>query len=161
MSKIKNLWSNFDFNNLKLAIKNSKKSSALKLFPGGAVVARKNNILSSAISSSYPTANKHADSESVDKAIDKEKKQLTEYTLYCSVEPCIMCLSRAFWTGIRRVVFAASRKSTKNDYYEGNHNNKKVLSEFNEKMEYIHLSKLEKEALNIIHEWEKRGGFNQ
>lgn len=161
MNKTKNLWEDSDLDNLKIAVENSKKSSMLKLFPGGAVVARENNILSSTISSTYPTANKHADCEAVDKALEKEKKQLTGYTLYCSIEPCIMCLSRAFWTGIRRIVFAANRKSTKNNYYEGNHDNKKILSKFNEKIEYIHLSKLEKEVLDIIQKWEKRGGFNQ
>jgi tRNA(adenine34) deaminase len=35
-------------------------------------------------------------------------KYLNECTLYVTLEPCVMCAGAAFWTRIKRIVYAAS-----------------------------------------------------
>ncbi len=38
----------------------------------------------------------------------KSGEQSGDYTLYCSAQPCIMCFGAIWWSGIRRVVCAAT-----------------------------------------------------
>lgn len=146
---------------LRLAIEYSRKSAGKKLFPVGALVIKDDEILSSALSSKFPASHKHAESESVDKAFEKVKDQLTDCTLYSSMEPCLMCITRAYWVGIRRVVFALSKKSTKNKYFEGKKDNESMVDEFNQPIKLIHIADLENDALKVVETWEKRGSFNQ
>jgi guanine deaminase len=81
--------------------------------PFGAVIVRDGEIISEAtnivVYSSDPTA--HAEIV----AIRLAAKYLCTYdlsdcTLYASCEPCPMCLGAIYWSGIKRVCFAADRK---------------------------------------------------
>lgn len=141
---------------LKLAVEYSKKSVDKGFFPAGALVVKGDEVLSSALSSKLPASHKHAESEAVGKAFEKVKSQLTNCTLFSSMEPCLMCITRAYWTGIRRIVFALRKKSTSSEYYEGKHVNKSVLDKFNQKVEFIHVASLEDDALKVVKDWERR-----
>jgi len=44
---------------------------------------------------------------------------MAEHTLYTSCEPCAMCLGASFWSGVRRVVFAATREDASALFDEG------------------------------------------
>src|SRR5512138_1195506 len=44
---------------------------------------------------------------------------MSDHTLYTSCEPCAMCLGASFWSGVRRVVFAASRDDASELFDEG------------------------------------------
>ena len=44
---------------------------------------------------------------------------MPEHTLYTSCEPCAMCLGATFWSGVKRVVFAATRQDASELFDEG------------------------------------------
>lgn len=146
---------------LRLAIENSRKSADKKLFPAGAVVAYSNKLIVQKVSSIWPKANHHADSDAVDQAMDKLNRQLSNCTLYCSMEPCLMCVTRAYWGGIRRIVFAIKKGNTKSEYFEGSFENEEIIKRFLQKIEFVHFKELEIKAMKIVRKWEEKGGFNQ
>lgn len=80
--------------------------------PFGAVIVRNGEIISEAVnsvvSSKDPTA--HAEITAIrlaSKILDTH--QLGDCILYSSCEPCPMCLSAIYWSGIKKVIFAADR----------------------------------------------------
>lgn len=80
--------------------------------PFGAVLVKDSVIISSAgnrvISSNDPTA--HAEINVIREATGKLKTfDLSGCTIYCSCEPCPMCLSAIYWARIDRIVYANSR----------------------------------------------------
>jgi len=64
-----------------------------------------------------------------------------------------MCLTRAYWAGIRRFVFALPQDSLPIHFYEGRNTNTKMVKLFNEKLTFIHLKKMEQEANGIVQHW--------
>ena len=80
--------------------------------PFGAVITKNGKIISSAgnrvISSNDPTA--HAEISVIREAAEKLKSfDLSGCTIYCSCEPCPMCLSAIYWARIDRIVYANTR----------------------------------------------------
>lgn len=80
--------------------------------PFGAVIVRNGEIISEAVnsvvSSKDPTA--HAEITAIrlaSKILDTH--QLGDCILYSSCEPCPMCLSAIYWSGIKKVIYAADR----------------------------------------------------
>lgn len=147
---------------LRLAIKKAKDSARRKLFPAGSVVVTKNgNVLASAISSTWPKGNHHAESDAVDQAMEKVNRQLNDCTLYSSMEPCVMCITRAFWGGIKRIVFAIKKQKVKQEYFESKLSGEEIIDSFKENVEFKHFKGLEKEALIVVRKWEEMGGFDQ
>ena len=138
---------------LKSAIEQSKLSVKQGKFPAGAVVVFGKKIVASGVSDSYP-GYQHAECRAVDEAFQKIGN-LKSATLYASMEPCLMCLARAYWSGIRKIVFAISKKSLDPRYYEGSYDSSKIVEAINEPIEYSHVVDLESEALKIVEEWEK------
>ncbi|KKS40050.1 hypothetical protein A3H03_03265 [Candidatus Kuenenbacteria bacterium RIFCSPLOWO2_12_FULL_42_13] len=139
---------------LKLAIEQSDLSIKQGLFPVGALVVLGNEVIASETSDSYPGYN-HAECKAIDNAFQKIGK-LTDATLYASMEPCLMCLARTYWSGVRRIVYAISRNSLSHKYYEGLQDNRKVIEGLNESVEYLQIIDLESEALKIVWTWEER-----
>lgn len=137
---------------LKLAIENSKKSLKEGNFPAGAVVVKDGKILSSEVSVPYPGLF-HADSKAVSNAF-KKYGNLTGATLYIGLESCLMCMGVAYWSGIRRIVYAVPKNKVSGDYYETAQDTRKLFDNFNEKIELIHIKDLDKEALDVIKSWE-------
>ncbi len=137
---------------LRQAIANSKKSLAEGNFPAGAIVVLDNEIIASAVSSPYPGLF-HADSKAVTEAFSS-RGSLKGATLYISLESCLMCTGVAYWSGLRRIVYAIPKSKVSGDYYETPVETAYVLKSFNEPIEMIHVSSLEAEALAIVREWE-------
>ena len=82
----------------------------------GAVVARGGEVLgegwNEVVKTSDPTA--HAEIQAIREAARRVgTHDLGECTIYCSCEPCPMCLAAIYWARIPRVVFAASGKDAK------------------------------------------------
>ncbi|MBK9389666.1 MAG: nucleoside deaminase [Bacteroidetes bacterium] len=80
--------------------------------PFGAVIAVKGQILAEAVNrvvaNSDPTA--HAEVQAIREAASLLKSHdLKNCTLYCSCEPCPMCLGAIYWAGIGKVVYASDR----------------------------------------------------
>lgn len=122
---------------LKFAIEQSELSVKQSKFPAGAVVVLDNKAIALGTSDIFP-GYQHAECRAIDKAFQKAGK-LTNATLYASMEPCLMCLARAYWSGIRNILFAIPRKSVSKEYYEGSHNNNELVNIFNEKVQLVHV----------------------
>ena len=80
--------------------------------PFGAVLVKEGVVISGAgnrvISSNDPTA--HAEINVIREAAEKLKTfDLSGCTIYCSCEPCPMCLSAIYWARITRIVYANTR----------------------------------------------------
>lgn len=141
-----------DMNYLKQAIDNSRKSFEQGNFPAGAVVVKDGKILASEVSVPYPGL-LHADSKALIKAYEKIGN-LKGATLYIGVESCLMCTGIAYWSGIRRVVFAIPKSKVSGDYYETPLDTHHITDNLNEKIEFLHVPELEEKALKIIRLWE-------
>jgi guanine deaminase len=81
--------------------------------PFGAVIVRNGEIISEAVnnvvSTNDPTA--HAEIEAIRQASKAlATHDLGDCILYSSCEPCPMCLGAIYWSGIKKVFFAADRK---------------------------------------------------
>lgn len=81
--------------------------------PFGALIVREGQVLAEGwnqvTSSNDPTA--HAEVVAIRRATAALKNfQLSDCDLYTSCEPCPMCLGAAYWAGVRKIVFAASRQ---------------------------------------------------
>lgn len=148
----KYIYNQNDINFLKKSIEKSKESFEKGYFPAGSLVVKGDKVISEEISSPYPD-HRHADSKAVDNAFDQIRKPLENCTLYCSMEPCLMCICRAYWAGIRRIVYAIKKESLPKEYFESNHSNNELLERFNEKIEFVHVEELENEALVLVNQW--------
>lgn len=97
---------------LLLAIKIAGEGILQGAGPFGAVVGREGVILAEAVNrvvlDSDPTA--HAEVAAIRKAASViGSHNLKDCTLYCSCEPCPMCLGAIYWAGISKVVYASDR----------------------------------------------------
>jgi Cytosine/adenosine deaminases len=104
---------NDDLSLLQRAIALAKRSIKNGGGPFGAIIAREGKILAEAnnmvVSSHDPTA--HAEVLAIRKASAALKSHdLSDCVIYASCEPCPMCLGAIYWSGIKRVIYAADRK---------------------------------------------------
>jgi tRNA(Arg) A34 adenosine deaminase TadA len=67
-----------------------------------------------------------------------------------------MCLSRAYWSGIRKIIFAIKKESIDPSAYEGKHSNQAIMEQFNTKIEIIHVPILEPAAIAFYSEWKTK-----
>jgi tRNA(Arg) A34 adenosine deaminase TadA len=139
---------------LKQAIENSRKSMSEGNFPAGAVVVKDGEVIARAVSSPYPGLF-HADSKAVTEAFNKIGP-LKGATLYVGLESCLMCTGVAYWSGIRRIVYAVAKSRLSGDYYETPESTRDLFEKFNEKIEFVHIKDLEEEALDVVRKWERR-----
>ncbi len=91
-------------------------------FPNGALIAKGEEVVCESISMSEqifdPTA--HAEMSVIREACSKlETKKLEGYTLYTSLEPCLMCFHASYWAGIRKIVYGAGRNKVSKFSFEG------------------------------------------
>jgi guanine deaminase len=98
---------------LERAVKIADKGIEKGAGPFGAVVVRNGEIISESnnkvVQSHDPTA--HAEVLAIREAAQKTgTHDLHDCILYSSCEPCPMCLGAIYWSGIKKVFFAADRK---------------------------------------------------
>ena len=143
-----------DYKYAQLAIEMAKKSFDEGDFPAGAVIVRNDEVVAQNTSAKYPQINFHAESKTIDEAINKLNSQLTDCILYCSMQPCLMCLSRAYWAGIRRIVYVVKKEKVDTKLcYESPLDHENIASSFNEKIEIVQLPELENEAMETYNKW--------
>ena len=85
--------------------------------PFGAFIVKDGKILAQDVNrvvlNSDPTA--HAEINAIRKAASMLKSHdLSGCTLYCSCEPCPMCLGAVYWSGIKKIVYASDRHDAEN-----------------------------------------------
>lgn len=131
-------------------------------YPCGAIIVKDDKVIAAGISNGKqsfdPTM--HAEIDVIRKAADHlQTRDLEGVTLYSSMEPCVMCFSACFLAYISRVVYACSRDQVDKECYMGEHNIKELNSKnYRRKIELIHLEECSRDALKIIHDWEKKMG---
>ena len=91
--------------------------------PFGAVIVRDGEVLSSAGNSvtidNDPTA--HAEVNAIREACRRTKNfKLDHATIYCSCEPCPMCLGAIYWARLRHVYYACTRKDAEDAGFSDN-----------------------------------------
>lgn len=82
--------------------------------PFAALLVKNNQVLSSTIdkSISYSDPTAHAELILISEYCRTEKLiSLEGYTLYCNVEPCVMCSGAIHWAKIVTLVFSVSQKT--------------------------------------------------
>lgn len=143
---------------IQLALIKSKQSLESGAFPAGAIiVANDGAIVSQEISAIYPSINLHSESKAIDKAMQKLNMQLSDCTLYCSMQPCAMCLSRAYWAGIRNIFYAVSaRRVDPVLCYESNIDTLELASHFHEKINLTQLTEFEEQGLQLYQSWKEK-----
>jgi tRNA(Arg) A34 adenosine deaminase TadA len=81
--------------------------------PFGAVITRNDELIAEGMnqvtSKNDPTA--HAEVDAIRKACEKlDTFQLDDCMIYCSCEPCPMCLGAIYWARLKKGFFACSRQ---------------------------------------------------
>ena len=140
---------------LKKAVDLSKKSVKFGKFPAGALLVKQGKIIATETSSAYPHQHLHAETKIIDKVMADTDQQLEEYELYTSLAPCLMCLGKIYWSGIKKVYYVLSREDVDNTLsYEGSHNVEEIYNKLNRKIDFIQDKTYFKEALEIYKSWE-------
>lgn len=106
---------NVDEKFLRLAIDEAKKSS--ESVGCGVIIVKNGEVLAKTHNTQRETnnASAHAEISAIQKAGKKlGRKRLEGCTMYCTTEPCIMCLSAASYAKIKRLVFGLTMKETYN-----------------------------------------------
>lgn len=106
---------------MEMAIYSALQSKKAKLLPLGAVVVKNSKYISNGSSLAWPKKDpvSHPEIEAMRNACQKfNSLDLSECTLYTTLEPCSMCLSAASWSNIKKVVFGAYKKDVKGNPYE-------------------------------------------
>lgn len=135
---------------LKRAIELSIRSMNEGRFPAGAVIVKNDEIIAESVSGLWPAINHHGEADVVDMAMSKNNERLNEYTVYSSMEPCLMCIGKAYWAGLNKMVFAIEKKKLTAGSYEGDYSNDQILQVLDREIELIHFPDLEQEAVNAI-----------
>lgn len=142
---------------LKKAVEMSKESLEKGRFPAGAVLVNKNKIIDTAISGLYPHIHIHAETSLIDEAMKNNNAQLEGYELYTSMEPCMMCLGKAYWAGIRKITYVLAKEDVNQDLaYESKVTTQEITSNLNDGMTMVQDKTLFDEALAIYKEWEEK-----
>jgi tRNA(Arg) A34 adenosine deaminase TadA len=107
-----NLMDEKDLDLLRKAISLAQSARKQGQEPFGAVLAKDGKIMAEGINEVYalsdPTA--HAENLLIRTFCQKQKTMnLKGYTLYCSAEPCFMCIGAIYWAKISKVIYSISQ----------------------------------------------------
>lgn len=141
---------------IKNAVELSKESFEKGRFPAGAVLVKENKIIDTGISGLYPHIHIHAETKLIDEAMNKYNAQLEGFELFTSMEPCMMCLGKAYWAGIRKITYILAKEDVNQDLaYENKLTTQEITSKLNDGMTLIQDKTLFDEALAIYKKWEE------
>lgn len=105
---------------MRLAIKEAQKSD--EQVGCGVVIVREGEVLSQAFNTERVDhdATAHAEVKAIREAGKKvEDKNLKGATMYCTCEPCVMCMAAAIYAKVEKIVFGLGMKETYGKYMIG------------------------------------------
>lgn len=141
---------------LKLAIGQAKKSVKLGGFPAGAVLVKDGKIISRglALGTRLTDPTSHPEITAIRIACKKLKTaNLSGFTIYTSMESCLMCFMANSWANIDTIIYACRRQKTNPAYY-GNSTDLKLINQNNlKKINLIYIPDFESEVLKLIKTW--------
>ena len=123
--------------------------------PFGCVVVKDGVIIgegwNQVTSSNDPTA--HAEVVAIRQACQHLKSfQLTDCDIYCSCEPCPMCLGAIYWARPNRVVYANTRNQAASIDFDDNFIYQEIESDYaHRRIPFIHIT--HPEAEKVFKEW--------
>ena len=139
---------------IKKAVELSRQSFEEGKFPAGALLVQGDEIITTAISSAFPDFHLHGETKVIDEGMAKLRKQLEDCELYTSMQPCLMCTGKIYWSGVSKVYYVLGREDTDQKVaYEGMHDSDKIVSQLNRKIEFIQDKTYFDEALSIYKKW--------
>jgi tRNA(Arg) A34 adenosine deaminase TadA len=114
------------------------------------IIARANNLVTSV---NDPTA--HAEVTAIRKACRKlSTYELSGCEIYCSCEPCPMCLGAIYWARISVIYFAATRIDAAWINFDDNYIYNELNKSFNERqIKTIQIRR--EEAMKVFEEWKQ------
>ncbi len=126
--------------------------------PFGAIIVKDGKIIAKGLNqvTSKNDSTAHAEIVAIRNACKKLKTfNLENCIIYCSCEPCPMCLGAIYWARISEVYFAA----TKNDAAEINFDDDFIYKEINKpldkrKIKFKQL--LRNEAVEVLNQWQNK-----
>lgn len=96
-----------------LALAQAKLAKKKGCAPIGAIVVLKNKVISRAYNNKNklkdPTA--HAEILAIRKAAKKIGPNLDNCILFTTLQPCLMCLSAAYWAHIKKIIYGCGREA--------------------------------------------------
>ncbi len=93
------------------ALKHAKEALSKNEFPVGCVIVHNNEIISSGLrkgsGKTIPNETDHAEIVAL-KKLSENKKVInrSELTIYCTMEPCLMCFGAIMISGIKKIVYS-------------------------------------------------------
>lgn len=142
---------------LQKAVDLSKESFEQGRFPAGAVLVKDGEIIGTGISGLYPHIHIHAETRLIDEAMEKYNTQLEGFELFTSLEPCMMCLGKAYWSGIRKITYVLAKEDVDQELsYENKLTSEEIASKLNGGMVLIQNTALKDVALEIYKLWENK-----
>ena len=139
---------------IRLAVEQVRRSGG----PFGAVIVKDGEIIARGANKVTPTHDPTAHAEVV--AIREACKALGSHSLegceiYCSCEPCPMCLGAIYWARIDKLWFAATRTDAK----EAGFDDEMIYEELCKSHEHRHLPSMQmmrREALEAFRRWDEK-----
>ncbi|MCA9391949.1 nucleoside deaminase [candidate division WWE3 bacterium] len=99
----------------------------------------------------------HGEAQAIDKGLTKHGPTMSRCTLYTTMMPCIGCLSKAYWAGIRRIVYILGKDDVNSHLcYEGEYHPEEVVETFHNKIELLQNKDLYDAALAMYKNWQQR-----
>lgn len=96
---------------MKLAIREAESGLKLYNYPFGCCIKMEDEIITAHNTCVVEKSNvRHAEINAIDKLMDKRGREKIE--IFCTTEPCLMCLGAIHWSGIKRVVYGCSIKDS-------------------------------------------------
>lgn len=97
---------------MKIAIKEAEKGLKLYNYPFGCCIKTGDEIVAAYNTCVVEKSNvRHAEINAINKLLDKREGEKLE--IFCTTEPCLMCIGAIHWSGIKRVVYGCSIKDSK------------------------------------------------
>ncbi len=95
---------------MELALEEARKAKSEDEIPVGAVLVRSGELILSAHNCTRQHNNPlaHAEKLIIDKILSQNIKFLHDYSLYVTLEPCLMCAGMLIWSRLGTLVFGAS-----------------------------------------------------
>jgi len=125
--------------------------------PFGSVVVHDGRVVgrgwNRVVEESDPTA--HAEVVAIrDACLSLGTHVLDDCTIYCSSEPCPMCLSAIYWARIPRVVFACTHDDARAAGFDDSHIQREVAAAWSERsLEWVHRPTAEGAA--VLRSWKE------
>jgi tRNA(adenine34) deaminase len=94
---------------MQIALQQANLALAEDEIPIGAILVKADTLILAEHNRTRQTSNPlaHAEKLLIDKIMLSEIKYLQDYTLYVTLEPCMMCAGMLIWSRLGRLVFAA------------------------------------------------------